>query len=108
MNQIKYLYLAYKNMPLKDFIKRIYASLRLRYLVYFRPKYVINQILNRKGKCNLEGCCCRSTTWFCEHFKDGKCTIYKNQPFFCKIFPIDQKDIQLSNVENKCTYHWKK
>jgi hypothetical protein len=102
------LYLAYKNLSFKDFIKRIYASLRLRYLVYFRPKYVITQLLNRKGKCTLEGCCCNSTTWFCEHFQNGKYKIYNNQPFFCRIFPIDQKDIKLSNVENKCGYSWKK
>lgn len=108
MNKIKYLYLAYKNLSFKNFIKHIYASVRSRYLVYFRPRYVINQLLNRKGKCNFGGCCCKSTTWFCEYFKNGKCSIYKNQPFFCKIFPIDEKSIKLSNVENKCGYYWKK
>jgi len=27
---------------------------------------------------------------------------------FCKIFPIDQQDIELSGVEDVCQYYWDK
>jgi len=106
MNTLKFLYLAYKNLGLIGLIKHLYPSLRIRYLVYFKPKYIVNQLLTRKGGCTKNGCCCYMTTFFCPYIKDGKCSVYKEQPFFCRIFPIDKKSIRLSHVENKCGYYW--
>jgi hypothetical protein len=34
------------------------------------------------------------------------CQIYGRQPFFCRIFPIDKKDKDMSRVSGVCGYKW--
>jgi Fe-S-cluster containining protein len=84
----------------------IYAGLRRRYLYYFRRGYVDVQLSRRKGACSVKGHCCRKTLPWCEYLIDEKCSIYDKQPLFCRIFPIDEKDKELSQVKETCGYHF--
>lgn len=82
------------------------SGLRHRYLVYFRPRYTIESLLKRKNGCKSCGRCCQLNMYWCRYFVDGKCEIYDRQPFFCRIFPIDEKDKRMSGVSDSCGYSW--
>ena len=84
----------------------LYSGFRHRFLVLFRPRYVITSLLKRKGRCLGEGHCCLINKPWCRYFNDGKCQIYVRQPFFCEIFPIDEKDKKMSGVNKGCGYYW--
>jgi len=84
----------------------IYASLRRRLLYYFKPGYVRKMARLRKGGCETcKGVCCYRTRR-CPLLKKGKCSIYAKMPLFCKVFPIDPKDIELAGVKDVCGYYW--
>ena|SRR3989338_6336179 len=84
----------------------ILSVIRHRWLIFFRPIYSISSLLKRKGECKSCGTCCSLNIDWCRHFNNGKCKIYDQQPFFCKIFPIDEKDKDMSGVTKECGYHW--
>jgi hypothetical protein len=84
----------------------LYAGARRRFLFHCRPAYVIDQLLKRKGACNKKACCCARTSPSCVFFKEKKCALYDDMPFYCKIFPIDTKDKELSDVADACEYYW--
>ncbi|MFC1631556.1 hypothetical protein ACFL1I_04030 [Candidatus Omnitrophota bacterium] len=90
------------------FLKVVYSALRHRFLVFCRPRYVISSLFKRKGECRGCGMCCALNTPWCRQIKDNHCEIYQRQPFFCKIFPIDKKDQELSNAKDECGYFWEK
>jgi len=85
------------------------SSIRRRYLYYFKKHYVKEMLLKRRGGCDgCEGVCCRRTRK-CPFLKEGKCNKYdKGIPFFCKVFPIDEKDIALAGVADVCKFYWEK
>jgi hypothetical protein len=87
-------------------IKYLYASFRRRFIFYFNQSYFRQQITRRKGNCSGSGHCCAKTMPWCVYSKDHKCVVYEKQPFFCKIFPIDEKDIELSDVKGICGYRF--
>lgn len=84
----------------------ILSSIRRRLIYYLKKDYIKNMLKYRKGSCN--NCyaeCCYLTRSFCMHLKDGKCLAYKkNMPLFCKIFPIDNKDIELAGMKDICKF----
>ena len=83
------------------------ASLRRRYLFIFKRSYVNKMLSKRQGSCDGCGgmCCIRNMN--CSFFKKGKCSIYnKGIPLFCKIYPIDQKDIELGGMSDVCQFYW--
>ena len=84
----------------------ILSGLRHRWLVYFYPRYVISSLLKRKGDCQGCGSCCLLNKHWCRYFNDNKCELYENKPFFYEIFPIDEKDKQMSGVGKECGYYW--
>jgi len=87
------------------------SSIRRRYLVYLRPKYVKKQLAARKGSCDgCGGVCCIRTRQCPFVDEKGLCKLYASGkiPKFCKIFPIDEKDIKLAGMEDVCQYHWEK
>ena len=90
------------------FISSLRSSIRRRYLWYFNRAYVEKMLAKRKGSCKDCGGYCCSHTRICRNLKNGKCSVYKTSiPFFCKVFPIDEKDIELACVKDKCKYYWK-
>ena len=89
--------------------KYLYAGVRRRFIFYFNKSYLNSQLSKRKGGCAV--ClpyrkCCKMTIPWCPYLEDEKCSIYDRQPFFCKIFPIDEKDIELNDVKGLCTYYF--
>lgn len=84
--------------------------LRKRYLVWFKKDYVKRSLDKRKGNCLACGMCCRQPVPFCLFLtKDNKCRLvirFRWHPKYCKIFPIDEKDQRLLNVQGKCGYFW--
>lgn len=89
-----------------NFFIVLYSGLRRRFFVFFRPRYVINSLLKRKGDCTTAGGCCLLNKPWCRYLENGKCQLYDKQPFFCKIYPIDQKDKELSSLSKECGYWW--
>lgn len=89
-----------------NLLRILLSVCRHRWLVYFRPHYTILSLLNRKGKCLACGRCCFLNKSWCRYFYNNKCQIYKKQPFFCRIFPIDEKDKQMSEITEVCGYYW--
>lgn len=87
-------------------LKYIYAGLRRRSIYYFRKEYFNRQMSRRRNKCSVAGHCCKKTIPWCRHLIDGKCGAYEHQPLFCRIFPIDEKDIELSDVKGVCEYYF--
>lgn len=84
----------------------IYSGLRRRAIFYLRPGYFKRQMGLRKGSCNQEGACCKLTIPWCPHLEGSACRIYANQPLFCRIFPVDEKDIELSGMKGRCAYYF--
>lgn len=95
----------FKLLSQREF-KYIYAGLRRRFLYYFRTDYVNTQLARRRGACLKDGRCCKITMPWCPYLENGKCAIYERQPLFCKIFPIDEKDKELSDVKERCSYYF--
>jgi hypothetical protein len=85
----------------------IYAGLRRRFYCYFGRRYVDAQLSRRRGACSKAGHCCKVALPWCEYLINGKCSVYDKQPFFCRIFPIDEKDKELSGVKGVCGYYFK-
>jgi len=83
------------------------SSLRRRYLYYFRRPYVEKMLSLRQGSC--EGCrdiCCARIR-LCPFLEKGRCSRYLDGiPLFCKIFPVDTRDIELGGVSDVCQYSW--
>jgi hypothetical protein len=86
-----------------------------RFLLYiFKRKYVEESISKRKGNCVNCGACCRLAFKKCPyliHEENGKslCKIYTGfRMLNCKIFPIDQEDINDRNIISKipCSYYF--
>lgn len=85
----------------------LFSGLRHRWLVFFRPRYTISSLLKRKGSCRACGFCCILNKPSCRYIgDDGRCKIYDRQPFFCKVFPIDERDKEMSGVADDCGYRW--
>jgi hypothetical protein len=88
-------------------LKTIYCSIRRRFLVYFKHKYVKESLKKRKGSCNCGGICCERNYPSCPFWMGKRCAI-NPPPMWCRMFPIDEKEIELSNVKDVCGYYWKK
>ena len=87
-------------------LKYVYASIRRRFIFYFVRSYFNKQMSRRKGNCFMEGHCCKTTIPSCPYFTGSKCALENKQPFFCKVFPIDEKDKELSDVKELCGYYF--
>ena len=84
------------------------GKLRRFWLVHFRKDYVQNQLLARKGDCRQCGICCNLLFTCPMLTKGGRCVVYGFcRPQACKVFPIDQRDIdEVSLCGGHCGYHF--
>lgn len=81
--------------------KQVRRYFRRWFLIIFRPYYVMSSLSQRRGFCSDCGCC---NTW-CKYFSDDNhCSRWKNLPFTCKLFPIDERDKE--KVRDMCTFFW--
>ena len=83
--------------------KLILRRIRRRFLVIFRPYYVMRSLSLRRGNCNHCSCCEKIN---CKHLENKLCKIYPRNPLFCMIFPIDEKEREI--VKKHCGFYWEK
>ena len=74
----------------------------------FRKQETVAALALRRGECNRCGACCE-LVFKCPFLKkqpDGSslCGIYENRPNSCRLFPIEQRDIQ--EVKGTCSYYF--
>jgi hypothetical protein len=81
---------------LKDsrFVLHATGKFRRFWLVHFRKRYVQSQLLARGGVCRQCGACCNLVFTCPMLTRKGLCLVYgTSRPQACKVFPIDQRDI---------------
>ena len=91
----------------------LYRTLRRKFYVKFRKKYVLESLKKRKGKCRACGCC--ATMLFpCEYYdkKTKLCRLWEEKgkeaiPYLCKLYPFDEKDKIIYSKIN-CGFYWEK
>ena len=70
------------------------GKVRRLFAVHFRKGYVARQLRNRQGDCRQCGTCCHFTLACPMLTRDHLCRVYgKCRPKACRVFPLDQKDI---------------
>jgi len=82
--------------PFQDsrFVLHVSGKLRRFWLVHFRKESVQGQLLVREGDCRQCGTCCNLLFCCPMLTKQSRCSIYSScRPQACKVFPIDQRDI---------------
>jgi hypothetical protein len=86
------------------------GKLRRLWLVHFRKEYVQRQLLVRTGDCHQCGTCCNLLFTCPMLTKNRRCLIYGVcRPQSCKVFPIDQRDIQeVETCGGTCGYGFSK
>lgn len=79
-----------------------WGKIRRFCLGHFQPGYIKQQDGLRQGQCLRCGKCCKLlyTCPYLEEFGDGSssCRIHQDRPINCRIFPLDQRDIQDRNL----------
>jgi hypothetical protein len=92
------------------FLMQAIGKSRRFYLVHFRKDYVHQQLLLRKGHCRQCGNCCWLLFTCPMLTQQGLCLVYgKCRPQACKVFPIDQRDIEeVALCGGNCGYRFEK
>ncbi len=90
------------------FILHTSGKLRRLRLVHFQKKYVHRQIAARRGACRQCGTCCNLLFTCPMLTKQGHCLVYGAcRPQSCKVFPIDQRDIdEVKLCNSQCGFHF--
>jgi hypothetical protein len=85
------------------------GKLRRFGLVHFRKRYVQRQISVRQGACRQCGACCNLLFTCPLLTKQERCLVYDTcRPQACKVFPIDQRDIdEVKFCGAQCGYRFK-
>lgn len=96
---------TFKNLR---FWMHITGKARRLLLVHFRKDYVQSQLLARRGHCRQCGTCCNLLFTCPALTKSGNCAVYGIcRPQACKVFPIDQRDIdEIKVCGNHCGFHF--
>lgn len=96
----------------EDFRFAVHAAGKARrfFLVHFKKSYVTRQLLHREGDCLQCGVCCNLLFTCPTLTKNGRCLIYGVcRPLACKVFPIDQRDIdEVKLCGGQCGYGFRK
>ena len=84
------------------------GKLRRFRLAHFQKGYVLEQRSGREGACRQCGACCNLLFTCPRLTKQSNCLAYGAcRPEVCKIFPIDQRDIQeVELCGGKCGFHF--
>ena len=90
------------------FVFHATGKIRRLCLVHFRKEFVQNQLLVREGDCRQCGTCCNLLFTCPMLTKQRRCFIYGScRPQACKVFPIDQRDIDEVNFcSGRCGYRF--
>jgi hypothetical protein len=82
---------------LQDSLFVVHAAGKIRrfWLAHFRKDYIKRQLLDREGDCRQCGICCKLLFTCPLLTRQGKCLTYGLcRPHVCKVFPIDQRDLE--------------
>ena len=92
------------------FVLHLAGKFRRMYLVRFSTTYLHQQLAVREGKCRQCGTCCNLLFTCPMLARSGRCLVYgRCRPQVCKVFPIDQKDIdEVAACGRQCGYHFSK
>lgn len=90
------------------FFLHLSGKIRRFLLVHFSQDYVDKQLSSRQGDCRQCGTCCNLLFTCPSLTKDGGCAIYGIcRPQACKVFPIDQRDIDEAAIcGGQCGYYF--
>ncbi len=90
------------------FVFHATGKIRRLWLVHFRKEFVHNQLLVREGDCRQCGTCCNLLFTCPMLTKQKRCFVYGScRPQACKVFPIDQRDIDEVNFcSGRCGYRF--
>jgi hypothetical protein len=81
------------------------GKIRRQFLLERHPEYVAAMLSKRAGQCSRCGICC-SLLVQCPAYVHGVgCSQYDSRPEVCRIFPIDQRDVdEVSMIGGRCSY----
>lgn len=90
------------------FVFHATGKIRRLWLVHFQKGYVQRQISVRQGDCHQCGTCCNLLFTCPMLTKQRRCFVYGScRPQACKVFPIDQRDIDEVNFcSGRCGYRF--
>ncbi len=90
------------------FVHHTKGKLRRLALVHCQKKYVRRQLSARQGTCRQCGTCCNLLFTCPTLTKEGRCLVYGIcRPQACKVFPIDQRDIdEVKLCNGQCGFHF--
>lgn len=90
------------------FLLHAAAKFRRFWLVHCRKKYVRDQLESRSGACRQCGTCCNLLLTCPMLTVPGRCLVYgRCRPQVCKVFPIDQRDIdEVDLCGGRCGYRF--
>jgi hypothetical protein len=90
------------------FLYHARGKLRRFALAHFQKAYVLEQRSIREGTCRQCGTCCNLLFTCPSLTKQSSCLIYgKCRPEVCKLFPLDQRDIQeIELCGGRCGYRF--
>jgi hypothetical protein len=90
------------------FVHHTRGKLRRFALVHCKKKYIQQQLIARRGTCRQCGTCCNLLFTCPMLTKQGHCLVYGTcRPQACKVFPIDQRDIdEVKLCNGQCGFHF--
>ncbi|MFY9704746.1 MAG: hypothetical protein WBV95_03965 [Desulfobacterales bacterium] len=90
------------------FVLHTSGKLRRFGLVHFQKGHVYRQLSVRQGVCRQCGACCNLLFTCPMLTKQGRCLVYTTcRPQACKVFPIDQRDIDEVKISGgQCGYRF--
>ncbi len=97
MGHLRNMLLARTGSGLGAKLRLAWGKIRRFYLGHLRPGYVESKISLRRGECLRCGTCCM-LLYRCpelEELPNGttRCRVHENRPRNCRIFPVDQTDL---------------
>ncbi len=90
------------------FVLHTTGKLRRFFLVHFRKGHIQRELQLREGGCNQCGTCCNLLFTCPMLTRQGRCLTYGSyRPKACKVFPIDQRDIDdVKLCGSQCGYRF--
>lgn len=93
------------NLTLTQHGRLLWGKIRRYYLITFRRGYVNASLARRRGECGRSGTCCK-LLYVCpfldESSGETRCRNYHRRPGNCRLFPIDERDIEERNFVSPC------
>jgi len=94
-------------IKINHFVIHIIGKIRRCYLIHFKKDYIQNQLKLRRGQCRQCARCCTFAFRCPLLTRENLCLSYiKGRPDVCKLFAIDQRDIDDVAVSGGQCGYW--